>query len=232
MIQSLKEAGEKVDTIDWGFGHVIAKTSLGKIYTWGWGLSGQLGHGISWSELSPRYLNLDKKNRKNKAVQIAAGYEHSVVLLENRDILWFGRNGTLIEPELKPVKLDLSVKLPEIFPPFDSNSVINKSIDFLVAKINWAWNKSISLTDIVIADVRNLEGVSSHVTSSTIKSLSQNWSSKDIEPPYVESIAKYFSVDTMRKQTIIKKSKPLLKTKIGAPSTKQSSPYGKSKRMY
>ena len=229
MVQCLKDAGEKVDTIDWGFRHVIAKTSLGKIYTWGWGLSGQLGHGINWSELSPRYLNLDKKNRKNKAFQIAAGYEHSVVLLESRDILWFGRNGTLVEPELKPVKLDLSVKLPEIFPTFDPNAVINKNIDFLVTKINCSWNKSLSLTDVIIADVRNLDGVTSQVANSTIKTLSQNWTSKEIEPPYIESIAKFFSVDTMRKQTASKKPKVAQKQKTGA---KQNSPYGKNKRMY
>jgi len=73
-----------VETIDCGFRHVIARTSLGKVYTWGWGLNGQLGHGEAFSELSPRHLNLDKKNRKNKCIQIAAGYEHSVVLLESK----------------------------------------------------------------------------------------------------------------------------------------------------
>ena len=98
LVHCLKEAGEKIETVDCGFRHVIAKTSLGKIYTWGWGLHGQLGHGIACSELSPRHLSLDKKNRKNKGIQIAAGYEHSVILLESRDILWFGQNGTLVEP--------------------------------------------------------------------------------------------------------------------------------------
>lgn len=137
IIQCLKAAGDKVDRVSCGFRHCIAKTSLGKIYTWGWGLSGQLGHESTMSELSPRFLNLDKKNRKNKAIQIAAGYEHSVILLENRNIMWFGKNGHFVEPQLKPVKLDLSTKIPEIFPPHDFTSgIVNQNNDFHVAKIS------------------------------------------------------------------------------------------------
>ena len=152
------------------------------------------------SELSPRFLNLDKKNRKNKAIQIAAGYEHSVILLENRNIMWFGKNGHFVEPQLKPVKLDLSTKIPEIFPPHDFTSgIVNQNNDFHVAKISWSWNKSISVTDVVIADVRSLENTSSQLIQSCIKSLSHQWDSKDILPPYIESISKYFSVNTMKK---------------------------------
>lgn len=36
--------------------HVIVKTGLGKVYTWGWGERGQLGHNSIQSELSPRLL--------------------------------------------------------------------------------------------------------------------------------------------------------------------------------
>ena len=163
MISCLKDAGEKIERVDCGFRHCMARTSLGKVYTWGWGLNGQLGHDSTMSELSPRHLNLDKKNRKNKAIQISAGYEHSVVLLESRTILWFGKNGTLTEPQLKPTTFDLSSKIPEIFPTHDYTSgIVNQNHDFWVSKINCTWNKSMSITEVVIADVRSLENTSQH----------------------------------------------------------------------
>jgi alpha-tubulin suppressor-like RCC1 family protein len=64
-----------------GFRHVIARTSLGKVYTWGWGASGQLGQGTNCSELSPRILILEKNKQKLKVAQVAAGYEHSILLI-------------------------------------------------------------------------------------------------------------------------------------------------------
>jgi myosin-5 len=232
MVGCLKEAGEKVEKVDCGFRHCVARTSLGKIYTWGWGLSGQLGHDSNMSELSPRHLNLDKKNRKNKAIQIAAGYEHSVILLESRHVLWFGKNGTLVEPQLKPVKCDLSEKIPEIFPPHDYTSgIVNQNHDFWVTKINCTWNKSMSTTDIVIADVRSLENISAHSIQACIKTLSHNWDSKDIEPPYIESISKYFSVNTMKKSNTQNSSKNSLKSKSSYNTRKHASPAHKRK-MY
>ena len=194
------------------------------MYTWGWGLNGQLGHGIAFSELSPRHLSLDKGGRKNKAIQVAAGYEHSVVLLENKKIYWFGRNGTLKEPHYSPVKLELSDKIPEIFPPLDlQNSVVNPSHDFVVTKINCTWNKSLSLTDIIIADLRSLENVSNHAVQLSLKQLSQAWHGKEIEPPYIDAISKYFSVNTMRKPPSkpSKHSKPKHGKKHNSPGHKR-----------
>ena len=37
LIESLKNDGAKVTNIACGFKHVICKTALGKVYTWGWG---------------------------------------------------------------------------------------------------------------------------------------------------------------------------------------------------
>ena len=35
-VKALKDAGEKVDNVVCGFKHVLVKTSLGRVYTWGW----------------------------------------------------------------------------------------------------------------------------------------------------------------------------------------------------
>lgn len=40
LVTSLRDSGEKIDTVECGYRHVLAKTTLGKVYTWGWGSKG------------------------------------------------------------------------------------------------------------------------------------------------------------------------------------------------
>ena len=40
LIISLKDIGERIDHLECGYRHVIAKSTLGKVYTWGWGAKG------------------------------------------------------------------------------------------------------------------------------------------------------------------------------------------------
>ena len=96
LITCFKDAGERIDSVECGFRHAIARSTLGKVYTWGWNAHGQLGHGHFDSEISPRPLVLEKgKLNKDKAIQIAAGYSHTVIMTEARELLWFGTSGTL-----------------------------------------------------------------------------------------------------------------------------------------
>jgi alpha-tubulin suppressor-like RCC1 family protein len=69
LVCCFKEAGERIDSIECGFRHAIARSTLGKVYTWGWNKFGQLGHDTFDSELSPRLLRLERgKLNKDKAV--------------------------------------------------------------------------------------------------------------------------------------------------------------------
>lgn len=68
LITSFKDIGEKIDTIECGYKHAIAKSSLGKIYTWGWGAKGQLGHGHVDSEISPRQLMIERNGHKERVI--------------------------------------------------------------------------------------------------------------------------------------------------------------------
>ncbi len=96
LIMSLKDIGERIESIECGYRHTIAKSSLGKVYTWGWGAKGQLGLGHVDSEIAPRLLQIDKCGHKERVVQIAAGFSHSVIMLDgSRDLIWFGTNGHL-----------------------------------------------------------------------------------------------------------------------------------------
>ena len=40
--------------------HVIARSGLGKVFTWGWGTKGQLGNGSLSNNHVPQMINLPK----------------------------------------------------------------------------------------------------------------------------------------------------------------------------
>jgi len=65
LIEALRDAGEKINQIECGLSHVIAKSTLGKLYTWGWGKKGQLGHKNYKSCVFPDQIKWDSlKNGK------------------------------------------------------------------------------------------------------------------------------------------------------------------------
>jgi myosin-5 len=68
LLSSLKDIGERIETIECGYRHVLALSSLGKLYTWGWGARGQLGLGHQDSEMSPRFLQIEKSGHKERIV--------------------------------------------------------------------------------------------------------------------------------------------------------------------
>lgn len=79
-----------------GNAHTICRTSARHVYTWGYGVNGQLGHGLFYSEEKPRCVEFfSVNNQLVQAIQVAATYSSSVVLMSNRKVFWFGRNGTL-----------------------------------------------------------------------------------------------------------------------------------------
>lgn len=109
LIESLRNAGEKITTIECGFGHAIAKSSLAKVYTWGWGEKGQLGHGRFVNELAPKLVVLNQA-MKTKVMQVQAGFKCSMVLLENKKIFWWGTNGSIAQVNT-PKELNLASKV-------------------------------------------------------------------------------------------------------------------------
>ena len=98
MINKLKASGEKINSISCGFKHVICKTNLGKVYTWGSGAFGQLGFGNFNNQFLPKILNIDQVNsikNTNKVLQVKSGFRTSYVLLNNHKIYWWGTNSKL-----------------------------------------------------------------------------------------------------------------------------------------
>ena len=133
MIEHLKAEGEKVTSVSCGFKHAICKTSLGKVYTWGWGEKGQLGHGSYENEYSPRLVIGLYPQQKTKTLMVQAGYKHSMALQDNRRIFWWGTNASL-SGEAIPTELNLHNKIP------DMNS------DFVPTRLFCSWSKSLNVS--------------------------------------------------------------------------------------
>lgn len=77
----------KVMQVVCGQYHSMALTADGKVYTWGWGIHGQLGHSSCNNEVYPRKLNFNKRIK-----QITAGHAHSLILTDEGELYGFGSN--------------------------------------------------------------------------------------------------------------------------------------------
>ena len=202
MVSCLREIGERIDSIECGFRHAIARSTLGKVYSWGWNGHGQLGHGHFDSELSPRLLELSKGTlKREKILQIGAGYSHTVVMTDNRELIQFGSSGTL-HKQANPVPMNLSETLPNLFPPNSAvaNGLSGQQIDFAVVKLNCSWSKSMSTTNLSIVDLRAInEDQSFGKINSVLKQLSAKWDQREVMPPYIDVISGLFPASLMRK---------------------------------
>lgn len=180
MIASLKEAGERIDQVSCGFAHVLALSTLGKIFSWGWGMKGQLGHNNIASELAPRQiadLAPERGPKKSRILSVAAGYSHSVVLNDAREVLWFGTNQQLIR-QSKPIKAKLTSRFPDLFPA-PLPVPVAPTQDFAVVRVHCAWSKLLSVTYFTIADLRSLN---SDLSVNKLYSLIQTVAAKSNNP--------------------------------------------------
>ena len=87
---------EKISQLACGMAHVICRTILKKVYTWGRNQSGQLGTGdyFDTNSMDPRLVQYFYKKRI-PVNQVAASPESSLVLDTNSKVYWFGTNGTI-----------------------------------------------------------------------------------------------------------------------------------------
>lgn len=105
---------EKINSVECGYKHVIAKTASNKIFVWGWGKRGQLGNGSLKSEYRPLLLNLLNLSNHGKIVQIQAIFSSTLILFENRKIFWWGTNNTLFKQK-NPIEMVFQQKVIILF---------------------------------------------------------------------------------------------------------------------
>lgn len=145
LVQAFLDTKERVNSVVCGFKHTVCKTATGRVYTWGWGGKGQLGHESYNDEWEPRKVTFDDTMEKVKPLQINAGYRHTMVMFEDRKIFWWGTTGELKEYH-NPTLLEYAKKSPDL----------EDFSEYAPFKINCTWSKTMSLTYLTIADMRTV----------------------------------------------------------------------------
>ncbi|KAL4464464.1 hypothetical protein ABPG72_011752 [Tetrahymena utriculariae] len=182
-IESLKNSAEKIQQVECGQKHTICKSGLNKIYTWGFGAKGQLGHENKQNEYYPRQMNLNANYSKQKIMQVQAGQKSSLVLFDNKKILWWGTNSRL-KYQSSPAEVDFS----------QIHKTINNQ-DFYPVRIETTWSKSVSLTYIRMADTRTFDQ-GTQFKQKLINTLIQKWQESylnTMDVPFFETISKNIS---------------------------------------
>ena len=99
--------------------------------------------------------------------------------------------------------MHLADKLPSLYPhatPYGYPT--GQQVDFANVKVSCTWSKTISVTNLMMADLRavNQEENYSKI-SQVLDRLSKNWDQREVMPPYVDVIANLFSANVMKKTT-------------------------------
>jgi len=89
-IQNLPERG-RVTAIAAGGFHSLAMTDRGAVYSFGHGMHGQLGHGDTSDQPTPRLI--DGLPERGRVVAVAAGAHHSLAVSDRGAIYSFGYGG-------------------------------------------------------------------------------------------------------------------------------------------
>ena len=76
--------------------------------------------------------------------------------------------------------------------------------DFAIVKINTSWSKTMTVSTMILADLRavNQDMPYSKLVSS-LQNLCNKWDPRDIMPPYIEFVAGLFPANIMKKPTIV-----------------------------
>jgi alpha-tubulin suppressor-like RCC1 family protein len=80
----------RIQSISTGMDHVLMLTDDGRVLSWGWGHTGQLGLGEWESSFEPRELpNLEDIG--SRVVRVVCGLDHSFLLTEEGKVWAFGK---------------------------------------------------------------------------------------------------------------------------------------------
>ena len=176
---------ERINQISCGFKHCVAKSSTGRVYTWGCGCKGQLGQDNYNNMSIPGLVRFEDPFMK--IIQVSAGFRCTFFLSENRKVYSCGCNGT-ISMEKVPILFDIVDKVPEM----------SLEQNYSVVRINNTWCKSFSIFYATVADTTTLK-VSPVRISSILNNLASKWNNDNINPPYIETIENFFPVNVMKR---------------------------------
>ena len=176
---------ERINQISCGFKHCVAKSTTGRVYTWGCGCKGQLGQDNYNNMSIPGLVKFEDPFMK--IIQVSAGFRCTFFLNENRKVYSCGCNGT-ISMEKTPILFDIVDKVPEM----------SLEQNYSVVRINNTWCKSFSIFYATVADTTTLK-LSPVRISSILNNLASKWNNDNINPPYIETIENFFPVNFMKR---------------------------------
>ena len=176
---------ERINQISCGFKHSVAKSSTGRVYTWGCGCKGQLGQDNYNNMSIPGFVGFEDPFMK--IIQISAGFRSTFFLTENRKVYACGCNGT-ISMEKKPILFDIVDKVPEM----------SLEQNYSIVRINNTWCKSFSIFYATVADTTTMK-CSPVKINNILNNLASKWNNDNINPPYIETIENFFPVNVMKK---------------------------------
>ena len=176
---------ERINQISCGFKHSVAKSTTGRVYTWGCGCKGQLGQDNFNNMSIPGFVGFEDPFMK--IIQVSAGFRSTFFLSENRKVYACGCNGT-ISMEKTPILFDIVDKVPEM----------SLEQNYSVVRINNTWCKSFSIFYATVADTTTMK-LSPVRINNILNNLASKWVNDNINPPYIDTIENYFPVNIMKK---------------------------------
>ena len=134
------------------------------------------------------------------------------MLHENLKLYCSGTN-SMNESHSIPELINIDKKFPEFF----------NNNDFCPVRILSAWNRTLSIIYVTIADARSFQNTSNAKQKSfqILSTLANKWRDSNLLPPYIESIASNFSQESMRKSTVFSVTKKLEAPKSGVAKLKE-----------
>ena len=176
---------ERINQMSCGFKHSVAKSTTGRVYTWGCGCKGQLGQDNYNNMSIPGFVGFEDPFMK--IIQVSAGFRSTFFLSENRKVYACGCNGT-ISMEKTPILFDIVDKVPEM----------SLEQNYSVVRINNTWCKSFSIFYATVADTTTMK-LSPVRINNILNNLASKWVNDNINPPYIDTIENYFPVNIMKK---------------------------------
>ena len=176
---------ERINQISCGFKHSVAKSTTGRVYTWGCGCKGQLGQDNYNNMSIPGFVGFEDPFMK--IIQVSAGFRSTFFLSENRKVYACGCNGT-ISMEKTPILFDIVDKVPEM----------SLEQNYSVVRINNTWCKTFSIFYATVADTTTMK-LSPVRINNILNNLASKWVNDNINPPYIDTIENYFPVNIMKK---------------------------------
>jgi alpha-tubulin suppressor-like RCC1 family protein len=125
--EALKD--DKIIQIAAGKTHSLLLSKNGNVYSFGAAYAGQLGHGTSKSQYSPKKIESETL-RSHKIVKIAAGYDHSLLLTAEGKVFAFGySNQKQMIPKIIQIEDLKNLKIIDIAGGFLNSLVLTETGD-------------------------------------------------------------------------------------------------------